>query len=157
MKKIILAVLLTITPMIAKESNNVENPFLHDDHFPGGYFVMPDSLPHFMGVYMKHGGMHKVEPNAKQEEIIEKQFEKMVKIIMKTATEIKKLETSIVSQVVNEGKTAIDVKDALDKVTNMRKDLTILQIECLNVFRETLTKEQYALMIKLAIEASKNR
>ena len=38
-----------------------------------------------------------------------------------------------------------------------RKDLTILQIECRNIFKETLTKEQYALMIKLAIEESKKR
>ncbi len=157
MKKIVLAVLIALSPMVAKEEIKMENPFLHEDHFPGGYFLMSDSLPHFMGVYMKRGGMHKVKPSKEQEEVIEKQFEKMVKIIMKTAAEIKELETTLTLEVINEGKNAKDVSEVLDKITNKRKDLTILQIECLNVFKKTLTKDQYQLMKDLAIQESKKR
>ena len=156
-KKILLIALLIFTSVSAKEAINNTNPFLHDDHFPGGYFLMADALPHFMGVYMKHGGMHKIKPTKEQEEVLEKQFDKMVKIIMSTATQIKELETKLVSNVVNNGKTAEDVSDTLDKIGMMRKDLTILQIECLNIFKKTLSKEQYRMMTDLAIEESKKR
>ena len=157
MKKIILAVLITVSTIVAKDEVKVENPFLHEDHFPGGYFLMSDALPHFMGVYMKHGGMHKVKPTKEQEEVLEKQFEKMVKIIMKTAKEIKGLETILTLKVVDEGKTAKDMSEALDQITQKRKDLTILQIECLNIFKKTLNKEQYQMIKELAISESKKR
>lgn len=157
MKKIVLAVLIALSPMIAKDEVKVENPFLHEDHFPGGYFLMSDSLPHFMGMYMKRGGMHKVKPTKEQEEVLEKQFAKMVKIIMKTATEIKGLETMLTLKVVDEGKTAKDMSEVLDQITQKRKDLTILQIECLNVFKNILNKEQYKMIKELAISESKKR
>lgn len=157
MRKIVLVILVALAPLMAKENTVAENPFLHDDHFPGGYFLMADSLPHFMGVYMKHGGMKKVKPTPEQEAVIEKQFEKMVKIIMKSANETKALETQLVLSVVNEGKNSKDVSDTLDKIEKNRKDLTILQIECLNTFKKTLSKEQYELMQKLAIEHIKSR
>ncbi len=148
MKKIVLAMVIALSPVIAEA--DAHNPFLHNEHFPDGYFLMPDSFPHFMGIYMKHGGMQKLNPTKEQKLVIEKQFVKIVPIIMKTATEIKTLETMIVSQVINDGKTAKDVSDALDKVANKRRELADLQIECLNVFKKTLTEEQYQLMIKLA-------
>ncbi len=158
MKKIVLAILITLSPMIAKdEVKQVENPFLNNDHFPGGYFLMADSLPHFMGVYMKHGGMQKIKPTPEQEEVIEKLFERMVQTIMKSANETKVLETKLVLAVVNNGKNAKDVHDSLDKIAKNRRDLTVLQIECLNTFKKTLTKEQYELMKKLAVELSKSR
>lgn len=163
MKKLILLLCLVAMPMVASQktqeidTTQVTNPFLHDDHFPGGYFLMTDSLPHFMGVFMKRGGMHKVKADAKQEVIIEKQFEKMVKIIMQTATRIKEIETKVTLDVINNGKTAKELSTQIDAIANLRKELTILQIECLNIFKETLTKEQYEMMIELALEELKHR
>jgi len=157
MKSTVLAILIILSPIMAKDNTSTENPFLHDDNFPGGYFMMDDSLPHFMGTYMKHGGMQKIKPNEKQEEIIEKQFEKMVKIIMKTAIETRELESIVTAKVVHEGKNSKDLSETLDKISKNRKDLTILQIECINIFKETLTKEQYGLMQKLILEHSKTR
>jgi len=157
MKKIILLFCLVVLPMSAAQKASEENPFLHDDHFPGGYFLMPDSMPHFMGIYMKEGGMQKIKPSTEQEKVIEKQFEKMVKIIMSTATKIKSMETVLTLDIVHKGKTAKELSAQIDEVAKLRKELTILQIECINLFKETLTKEQYKQMLELALTQDKKR
>ena len=156
MKKILLITLLTLSPMMAKDEVKVENPFLHGDNFPKGYFLTSDSMPHFMHIYMKQGGSFKIEDlTEKQEEIIEKQFAGTPPRVMKLAKEIKALETKLVLAVINDGKNVKDVTESLDKIADKRKELTILKIECLNMFKKTLTKVQYKVLVDLAIAEAK--
>lgn len=155
MKKIVLAILIALSPMIAKDSGE-QNPFFNVKSNEGGSFLL-DSLPHFMGMYMKHGGMHKIKPTDEQEIVLEKQFSKMVKIIMPAREKIRKIENEIVSKVVFDGATEKELASQLAEVANMKKKLTDLQIECLNVFKKTLTKEQYQMMIDMAIKHAKER
>ena len=156
MKKILLITLLALSPMMAKDEVKVENPFLHGDNFPKGYFLTSDSMPHFMHIYMKQGGSFKIEDlTEKQEEIIEEKFSKTPPRVMKLAKEIKALETKLVLAVINDGKDAKALADSLDKIAEKRKELTVLKIECLNMFRETLTKVQYKVLVDLAIAEAK--
>ena len=136
--------------MMAQEKP--ENPFLGDDNFPMGYSLLADSMPNFMHIYMKGGGMHKVSLTQAQEEAIEEVFATRPREVMKTAREIKVLETKLVLQVIDEGKSAQDVKALLDQIAEKRKEMTILQIGCLSVFKKTLSKEQYQILRKMAIE-----
>lgn len=150
MRNLFLLLVIFLTSSIVLADDQQENPFLKQDHFPGGYFLMPDSLPHFMGIYMKEGGMHKINPTDEQEEIIEKQFKHMVSIIMPTAKKIKAIEAKITHQVVFEGKSKQDMSAELKEVVDLRLKLSELQIECLNIFKKTLKPEQYKQMIELA-------
>jgi len=136
--------------MIAQEYQN--NPFLGDDNFPMGYSLLADSMPNFMHLYMKDGGMHKLDLTAEQEEAIEKVFANRPKQIMKLAKEIKTIETQLVLKVIDEGKSADDVKTLLDKISEKRKEMTTLQIGCLSVFKKTLTVPQYNILREMAIE-----
>lgn len=150
--------LLIALPLMGSEDNvPLENPFLHDDNFPAGYFLIPDAMPHFMGIYMKKGGMHKIEPTEEQETILEDKFASMVKFIMATAKEIKTLETTVTHAVVYEGKTAEELSESIDKIVALRHELTLLQIECLNLYKATLTPEQYAMIIDLAISEAQKK
>ena len=150
MKKIILSILLTITALVAQE--DLENPFLGNDNFPMGYSLVYNSMPNFMHIYMKGGGMHKLNLTPKQEEAIEEVFASRPKKVMKSAQEIKSLETKLALEVVDAGKSAEDVKELLDAIAQKRKELAILQIGCLRIFQETLTKEQYKVLRDMAIE-----
>ena len=153
----IIVLLGTIVCLSKAESENVpENPFLHDDNFPAGYFLLPDALPHFMGVYLKQGGMQEIEPTEKQRTIIQEKFTSMVSYIMPTATKIRELETSVCHAVVYEGKTAADLKPQLDEIAELRRELTERQIDCLNFFKKTLTPEQYTIIVDMAITCAKH-
>jgi len=156
MKKIILAILIALSPMIAKDSAGKQNPFFNVKNSDGGSFLL-DSLPHFMGIYMKDGGMYKIKLNTEQEDILEKQFEKMVKDIMPLREKIRKIEDEIVFKVVFEGASQKELITRLSEVADLKKKLTNIQIECLNIFKKTLTKEQYQTMIDMAIKHSKER
>ena len=154
MKRIILAILIAWTPIMAKESSGIQNPFFQLKEGNREAFLL-DSMPHFMGMYMKHGGMHKIKPTESQEIVLEKQFGHMVKIIMSTKEKIGQIENEIVSKVIFDGKTETDMASKLDEISKLKRELTNLQIECLNVFKKTLTKEQYQMMIDMAIEHAK--
>lgn len=156
MKKIVLAILIALSPIIAQESSEKQNPFFNVKESNGGSFLL-DSLPHFMGMYMKHGGMQKINLTDKQEIVIEKQFAKMVKVIMPSREKIKKIENEIVLKVVHHGAKEKELEAQLLDVANLKMKLTNIQIECLNIFRDTLTKEQYQVMIDMAIKHSKER
>lgn len=150
MKNIILIILLTLTSAIGKEE--LENPFLGNDNFPMGYSLVFNSMPNFMHIYMKGGGMHKLNLTQEQEEAIEEVFATRPRKVMKAASEIKNLETKLALQIVDEGKSAEDVKELLEKIAQKRKEMTILQIGCISVFKNTLTKEQYQVLREMAIE-----
>ena len=145
-------VFFLLVPFYASAESQTENPFLRKDHFPGGYFLVPDSLPHFMGLYMKEGGMYKIDPSVEQEEAIEGLFNRMTAQIMATAKEIKSVETKMMNLVVYEGKSAQELVTELDKISRQRRELTELQIECINIFRKTLSRQQYDKIIELAKE-----
>lgn len=149
MKKIVLVAFLLVSSLL---SNEGVNPFLRNSHFPGSYFLIPDSLPHFMGLYMKHGGMHLINPTKDQEKLIEKQYNKMVPLIMKIAKEIKLIETNFALELVNTKKDDKSIEKTLNEVAKLKKELTLLQIEALQVFQNNLTKKQYKQMITLAIK-----
>ncbi len=154
MIKIILMVLMTLSIVSGQEE--LENPFLGNDNFPMGYSLLSSSMPNFMHLYMKGGAMHQLNLTQEQEEAIEKVFSTRPRMVMKTAMEIKRLETKVVLDVVDEGKGLKDVKELLDQIAQKRKEMTVLQIECLSVFKKTLTKEQYKTIRELAIEEAEN-
>lgn len=156
MKKIILAILIAWSPIIADENATEQNPFFNIKSNEGSAFLL-DSMPHFMGMYMKHGGMHKIKPTDEQEIILEKLFSKMVKVIIPSKEKIREIENEIVSKVIFEGKSKKEMLPLLLEVSDLKNKLTNLQIECLNIFKKTLTKEQYQMMIDMAIKHSKER
>jgi Spy/CpxP family protein refolding chaperone len=153
-KNIIIMLLLLLNSVTAEES--LENPFLKDDNFPMGYSLLSDSMPNFMHLYMKGGAMHKMNLTAEQEEAIEEVFASRPQKVMKTAREIKNLETKLVLAVIEEGKSAKDVEGLINEIAKKRKEMVLLQIECLRVFKKTLTPEQYEEIKKLAIEEAGN-
>ena len=150
MKTLILATLLTLSPLLAKDKVTV-NPYLHGDNFPKGYFLTSDSMPHFMHIYMKQGGSLDIEDlTEKQEAIIEEKFAQTPPKVMKMAKEIKALETEVVLAVINEGKDAKALDEKLDLIAAKRKEMTVLKIECLNMFKKTLTPKQFDVLKGLA-------
>jgi len=156
MKNILLIASLTLTPMIAKDELNMENPFLHGDNFPRGYSLTAHAMPNFMHIYMKDGGMFKIEGlTDKQEDAIEVTFSKMPRKIMKLAKEVKALETNMVLEVIDQGKEAKDVSKALEEIAQKKKAITVLKIECLSVFKKTLTPKQYKVLRDMAIDMAK--
>lgn len=134
----------------------LENPFLGNDNFPMGYSLLSSSMPNFMHLYMKGGAMFKLDLTQTQEEAIEEIFATRPRKVMKTAREIKKLETKVVLAVVDGGKGAKEVEALLDQIAQKRKEMVLLQIECLGIFKKTLTKEQYEKIRALAIEEAEN-
>ena len=150
MKAIILATLLSLSPLLAKDEVKV-NPYLHGDNFPKGYFLTSDSMPHFMHIYMKQGGSLDIEDlTEKQEEIIETKFAQIPPKVMKLAKEIKALETEVVLAVIENGDDAKALDEKLDAIAAKRKEMTVLKIECLNMFKKTLTPKQFNVLKGLA-------
>ncbi len=152
MKKIILAVLITLSPMLAKDDVKIKNPFSQGRM--GSPFLF-GSLPHFMGMYMKRGGMHKIETTDEQAAPIEKQFKKMMKTLKPRRDKLRKLENEIVSKIVFEGKTKEELSTQISEAIKLKTEMTNIQIECLNVFKKALTQKQYQVMIDMSIKHSK--
>ena len=142
------------TSVMAEEE--LDNPFLGDDNFPMGYSLVYHSMPNFMHLYMKEGGMHKIELTPEQETAIEEVFATRPKEVMKKAMEIRTLETKLALEVIDGGKSTKDVEYLLDQIAQKRKEMSILQIGCLSVFKKTLTKEQYEVLRKMAIEKAED-
>jgi Spy/CpxP family protein refolding chaperone len=152
MKKLLLTALLTLSPLFAQEEIKI-NPYLHGDEFPKGYFLTVDAMPHFMHLYMKQGGSFKIEDlTEKQEDTIEAMFAKTPPKVMKLAKEIKALETEVVLAVIEEGQNAKMLDEKLTAIAEKRKAMTVLKIECLNMFKETLTPKQFDVLKKMAQE-----
>lgn len=120
MKKIILAILIALSPMMAKDYIEKQNPFFNVKSSEGAMFLL-DSMPHFMGMYMKHGAMHKIKPNEKQEIALEKQFSKIVKIIIPIREKIRKIENEIVLKVVFDGAGKQELVSQLSQVADLKK------------------------------------
>ena len=154
MTKIILFILITITSILGQEE--LENPFLGNDNFPMGYSLVANSMPNFMHLYMKDGGMYKVDLSAEQEKAIEEVFASRPAKVMQKAMEIKELETQLALAVVDNGKSAKDMEDVLNSIAQKKKEMTILQIECMSVFKKVLTKEQYKVLRDMAIEKAED-
>lgn len=150
MKKVFFITLFTLNMLLAQ--NTVEtNPYLHDDYFPKGYFLIPHAMPHFMHIYMKEGGSLELENLTEaQEEIIETKFDKTPPKVMKLAKEIKALETKVIFAVIEEGKDAKALDELLNSIASKRKEMTVLKIECLNMFKSTLTPKQFNTLKDLA-------
>lgn len=151
-KRLILLVLLAVVPAVAHQASTKpsENPYLRTDDFPGGYSILPNSLPPLIGMYMKMGGQHKINPTPKQEDIFEKQFEKMVKIFNDDALEIKDLETQFMKRVVYKGENPKQVQGLIEEIARKKISLTMLQVECINLFKENLNAKQYQQMLDIA-------
>ncbi len=134
----------------------LENPFLGNDNFPMGYSLVANSMPNFMHIYMKGGGAIQLDLTQKQEEAIEAVFATRPPKVMKAAKEIKHLETKLVLAVIDERKSVKEVKGLLDEIAHKKEEMTILQIGCMRVFQDTLTKEQYKVLRDMAIEEARN-
>jgi len=134
----------------------LENPFLGNDNFPMGYSLVANSMPNFMHIYMKGGGAIKLDLTEKQEEAIEAVFATRPPKVMKAAKEIKHLETKLALEVIDGRKSAKEVKGLLDEIAQKKEEMTMLQIGCMRVFQETLTKEQYKILRDMAIKAAED-
>jgi hypothetical protein len=134
----------------------LENPFLRNDNFPMGYSLVANSMPNFMHIYMKGGGAIKLDLTQKQEEAIEAVFAIRPPKVMKAAKDIKYLETKLALAVIDERKSVKEVKGLLDEIAQKKEEMTILQIGCMRVFQDTLTKEQYKVLRDMAIEEARN-
>lgn len=153
MNKLIAFVILFLlsVPVTASENHQHKgNPFLKDDHYPSGYFLMPNSMPHFMGIYMKKGGKKILNPTQEQHEKISAHAKKIMPNIMAKATQAKNIEEKIAKAVIFEGKTAVELASQIDKVAKLRRELTIIHLDCLNFFKVTLDKDRYQLLVELA-------
>jgi len=151
MKKIILSSLLFFA--VNSVADGI-NPYLND-RFPGGYSLMSDSMPHLMGLYKKQGGIDKVNPTPEQETPIQKQFNKMAKETMQKATKIRELETKVVLAVVNDGKKYDEVKNEIETIAKLKTELVALEIETIDIFKSTLSKEQFNILLNMAKERAK--
>jgi len=152
MKKLLIVLFIAIIPVLAHQSgdNYNKNPFLKNDMFPGGYSLLPMRLPPLSGIYMSKGGKEKLNTNDKQNKILEERFSIMYENFQKVANEIRDLETEIMEQVVYQGFTYKELKEELDQVASKKRFLTKIQIECINIFKKTLNKQQYKKILKMA-------
>ena len=153
MKSLILGGVLMFVSLSVFASEKHEhkgNPFLKDDHYPSDYFLMPNSMPHFMNIYIKKGGKKILKPTKEQDEKIAAYVKKIVPDIMSRATKTKKLETKIAKAVIFDGKTAEDLSTQIDEVAKIRRELTVIHLKCLNLFKNTLDEKRYHLLVELA-------
>ncbi|SFV71456.1 hypothetical protein MNB_SV-13-1420 [hydrothermal vent metagenome] len=156
MKTLLLISLITLNILFAQNTAKT-NPYLHGDHFPKGYFLIPHAMPHFMHIYMKEGGSLELEDlTEKQEAIIENSFDKTPPKVMKLAKEIQALESQVVFSVIEEGKSAEALDKILNNIASKRKEMTILKIGCLNIFKSTLTPKQFNTLKALAKAQAKH-
>jgi len=153
MKNLLLTILLTLTPLMAHKSATLkaykDNPFLKKDNFPGGYSLLPNSLPPLVGIYMMGQGQQKLQTTQKQHKVFEDRFNFMFKEFHKIAKEIRTLETQVMEKVVYQGLTTKQVKKQLDEIASKKRYLTQLQLECINIFKNTLSKQQYDQILKI--------
>lgn len=150
MKKLILTTILVV--QLFAQSQSKENPF---EHSHGGYSLSPNTLPHLLGMYLKKGGQHKINPTSKQETILEKQFEKMVPLNQKIVKEIKHLELELMNEVVYNNKNSNEVSQILNTLVEKKLKLMDEHINCINLLQNTLNEKQYKQLLEIAKEFSK--
>ncbi|HIP93945.1 MAG TPA: hypothetical protein EYH20_01240, partial [Leucothrix sp.] len=80
MLKIKLLVSLSLLIFSSVAISDDSNPFLHESEFPKGYFLMPESIPHFMGVY-REGGKEKIKASKEQATLIQERGKKILQFI----------------------------------------------------------------------------
>lgn len=157
MKKLLIAILLVAIPVLGHQSGGSydKNPFLKNDMFPGGYSLLPMRLPPLSGMYMSKGGEEKLNTTKKQHKVLEKRFLFMYENFQKVANEIRDLETEVMEQVVYQGFSYEELKEELDLISSKKRFLTQIQIECINIFKKTLTKQQYKKILTMTKESCK--
>lgn len=138
MKKIITATLLSVVTtslLVASEGSNKK-------------LALVTSLPHPMKTIMSN--MDLLEIDEKQTEALTKVLEKAPEIMHAMFDKARELEIEIQKAVIKEGKTKEDLKEQLDALEKLKREITDTQIDTLNELHTILNKKQlqkvYSLM-----------
>jgi len=116
----------------------------------GGYSLSPNTLPYLIGMYLRKGGQFKINPSKKQEAILEKQFETMIKQNQTLVKKIKQLELKLMTEVVYKGKNSKELKKLITQISEYKIELQNIHIDCINLVKRSLNKEQYEKLLEIA-------
>lgn len=120
------------------------------EFFPKDYFLINRNLPTLMMVVKKNQDNSELALTPEQKEQLEAHSDSMSKRGKPLAKKIKELEIELVNHVMDDGNTKEEVAPLLTQISDMRRQMTELQIDCINFHKKVLDDNQYQVLLKLA-------
>ncbi len=128
--------------MMAKAGGEAKSPFNKDENFPKGYFLIPKNLPYSIGLTLHHPQSSTLGLSKEQLEKLKKIKADTMPVVIIKAKEIKDLELSLVKQLTQEHKKAVELDALVDEIAAKKAALTKDHIRCIESVRDILTPEQ---------------
>lgn len=127
--------------------------FKQEERFPADYFLIHKNMPHYMQVFNTFENDTALALSKEQKQEINALREKVVIKVAELAHKIKSLEEALKKRVVFEDVAAAELKPFVSEIANLRAELTLSHIECIQKTRALLTKEQHQFFLdKLEIK-----
>ncbi len=118
--------------------------------FPKDYFMINQNLPFLVGLSLFH-------PNSDQLKLSKEQLDKLVQMknttvpaAAKVAKKIKALEQELAKAMIEEHQNPESQFALVDKISQLRTDLTKAHLKCIYDIQNVLSPEQFKILIKLA-------
>lgn len=122
------------------QSSATENapPVCKNSYSLISYDLRPRSVPRFIKALQGDLAM-----NAEQKQQLKKITQYVPKHVLPMRQKIKAFEKTVIAEFVENGKTPQALATQLDKLTKMKRDLAIEEIQVFNQLKKLLTPEQY--------------
>lgn len=127
--------------------------FKHEERFPADYFLIHKNMPHYMQIFNLFENDTALALSELQKKKIHALREKVVIKVAEVAHKIKALEEKLQKKVIFVDMTTAEIKPLVVEIANLRTELTLSHIECIQKTRALLTEEQHNFFLeKLEIE-----
>mgnify|MGYP000366939386 CR=1 FL=1 len=132
---------------------NSGQKFKHEERFPADYFLIHKNMPHYMQIFNLFENDTALALSELQKEKIHALRERVVIKVAEVAHKIKALEEELQKKVIFMDMTTAEIKPLVVEIANLRTELTLSHIECIQKTRALLTEQQHNFFLeKLEIE-----
>ncbi|PIE45063.1 MAG: hypothetical protein CSA45_04680 [Gammaproteobacteria bacterium] len=129
--------------------------FAPHENFPKDYFLVPKNLPFLVGLSLHHPKSSELNLSKEQIEKIKAVKKVTVPTVLKSAKAIKALEWELANNIVVKKMSAESQYNLVEKIANLRTELTKKHLTCIERVRAILTDEQFAILSDYASKAAK--
>lgn len=120
------------------------------DNFPKSYFLVHQNLPYFAGLTLHHPKSSSLGLSKKQIDAVLEIKKRTVPPVIKQAQEIKALEIELAQNIAIDSNTPQSQFELVEKIANLRAELTKAHLECIAEVRAVLSKKQYNTLLSYA-------
>jgi len=124
-----------------------------EERFPADYFLVHKNLPHYMNVFREFDDDAVLQLSVKQKTQLQTIQEHVVLVVSQKASKIKDLELQLKNDLIFKKKPLAQLNHLVEEIAQLRKEASIIHVECIQSVQAVLTQEQHQFFItKLGVK-----